>query len=74
MQITLKPTATIDTVQGEVHARIWEGTTDSGVPIKAWIAVVQPQTDDPALTAVFERELKEMPVSRQLTSFDLRMI
>ena len=73
MQVTLKPTATVDTVGGTIPARIWEGTTNSGVPVKAWIAVLQPQTDDEALLAAFAAELKEVPAKRELTSFDIRL-
>lgn len=73
MKITLTPTGTIDTVEGIGQARIWEGTTEGGVPVKAWIITIQPQTHDPEATAIFERELKEVPLSRHLTSFDLRM-
>lgn len=43
MKITLQATATVDTVGGKIPARIWEGSTESGVPVKAWIAVIQPR-------------------------------
>lgn len=74
MKITLEPTATIDTVAGKIPARIWEGTTDAGVPVKAWVAVIQPQTHDPDVLAEFERWLKEVPAKRELTSFDIRLV
>jgi hypothetical protein len=74
MKLTLTPTATIDTVGGTIPARIWEGTTDAGVPVKAWIAVLQPQTHNEALLAEFNRELKEVPAKRELTSFDIRLV
>ena len=74
MKITLEATDTIDTVQGKVQARIWEGQTESGVPIKAWIAVVQPQTHDADKLAQFDRELKEVPATRVPVSFDMRML
>ena len=74
MKLTLTPTATIDTVGGKIQARIWEGTTDTGVPVKAWIAVIQPQTDDATMLAEFGRALKEVPASRELTSFDIRLV
>jgi hypothetical protein len=73
MKLTLEPTATIDTIGRTISARIWEGHTDTGVPVKAWIAVVQPQTDDEALLAAFAQRLKEVPASRELTSFDIRL-
>lgn len=74
MKLTLTATATIDTVNGKIPARIWEGTTESGVPVKAWIAVIQPQTDDKTLLEQFDRELKEVPAKRELTSFDIRLV
>ena len=74
MKITLEATGTVDTVGGTIPARIWQGTTESGVPVKAWIAVIQPQTDDEALLEQFGKELKEVPASRELTSFDIRLV
>jgi hypothetical protein len=74
MRITIEAIETIDTVQGLIPARIWIGQTDSGVPVKAWLAVIQPQTDDPALLESFALELKQVPMTRQLTSFDLRLV
>lgn len=72
MKITLQATATIDTVGREISARIWEGTTEHGVPVKAWVVVIQPQTDDESLLAAFAEELKEVPAQRDLVSFDIR--
>lgn len=74
MKLTLTPTATVDTVGGTIPARIWEGTTDAGVPVKAWIAIIQPQTADEALLAAFGDALKEVPAKRELTSFDIRLV
>lgn len=73
IKLTLTPTATVDTVGGKIPARIWEGTTDGGVPVKAWIAIIQPQTDDATLLAAFDTELKQVPAKRELTSFDIRL-
>jgi hypothetical protein len=74
MKITVEATGTIDTIKGPIMARIWEGHTESGIPVKAWIAVVQPQTHDEAALAEFDRQLKEIKASRELVSFDLRMV
>lgn len=74
MKLTLTPTATIDTVGGTIPARIWEGTTDTGVPVKVWVAVLQPQTTDIKLLAEFDRALKAIPAKRELTSFDIRLV
>lgn len=73
MKITVEATSTVDSVQGKILARIWSGTTESGVPVKAWIAVIQPQTHDEAALTQFARELREVHASRELTSFDIRL-
>lgn len=74
MKLTIEATATVDTVGGKIPARIWTGTTESGIPIKAWIALIQPQTHDETALAEFAREMKEVPASRELVSFDIRMV
>lgn len=74
MKLTIEATDTIDTVDGKVRARIWRGQTESGVPVKAWICVVQPQTHDAEALAQFKRELSEVKASRELVSFDIRMV
>ncbi len=73
MKVVLEATATVDTVGGKISARIWEGTTDAGIPVKAWIAVIQPQTHDEAALTEFAKALKEVPAKRELTSFDIRL-
>jgi len=74
MQLSLEPTDVVDTIEGCVQARIWQGVTDHGVEVKAWIVAIQPQTHDAEKLKAFERGLKEMPYRRQLHSFDVRMI
>jgi hypothetical protein len=44
----------------EVPARLWEGTTDSGIPVVAFITRISPQTHDEEVNATFARELQEM--------------
>ena len=72
MKLNLEPTGRIETVEG-TPCRIWTGTTDGGVPVHAYIAVIQPQTHDPDAIATFEAALEEVPYERHLVSFDLRM-
>jgi hypothetical protein len=60
MKLTLEPTGNIENVDG-MPCRIWEGVTDTGTPVKAWIRTVQPQTHDEAALAVFEAELQRLP-------------
>ena len=73
MKLTLEPTDRIERVEG-TPCRVWSGTTDRGVSILAYVAVVQPQTHDPDQLAAFEKDLREMPYRRELVSFDLRMV
>lgn len=73
MKLTLEPTDRIESVQG-TPCRVWKGTTEEGTEILAWIATVQPQTQDPEQLAAFERALRNVPYRRELVSFDLRML
>ena len=73
MILTLTPTGDFENVQG-TPCRIWTGATASGVPVRVHVAVVQPQTHDPALLTAFEAALRAMPYRRELVSFDLRMV
>lgn len=72
MKIKLEATGTIEMISG-VRARLWTGFSESGVPIKAWINLLEPQTHDPAMLADFEQELKFIPAERQLAYFDIRL-
>lgn len=56
MKITIESTDRITTING-VPARIWEGTTDSGIPVHCFITRIAMHQDLDA--SQFERELKE---------------
>ncbi len=56
MKITLESTTKVVTLNG-VPARLWEGTTASGIPIHAFITRVA--VDRELDTSEFERELLE---------------
>lgn len=73
MKITLEATGTVERVQG-TPCRKWIGATDSGTPVHAWIAIVQPQTHDAAALAAFERALCEVKLERQLVAIDLWLV
>lgn len=67
MKLTLESTADIYLAEelsrgGPVVVRKWIGTTDDGVPVHAYIAVVSPQTHDPEVEARFEAEFRERTV------------
>jgi hypothetical protein len=76
MKITVESTTKVvelETLKGTVPARIWEGTTDSGIPVHVFITRIgvhesQDQTQ-------FEKELKTCRTpSAEVCAFPLRMI
>lgn len=66
MKITIESTAKIVTLingNNEVRARVWQGETDSGIPVQCFITRIAPEIpethpDFAKLTAPFEQELK----------------
>ncbi len=74
MKLTLEPTPTIQSIDG-TPCRLWTGTTETGIPVHAYIRCVSPQTHDAEAKAQFGRELRELPVPRRSgMSFDIRFI
>lgn len=73
MKITIESTDKIVKLNG-LPARIWEGQTDSGVPVICYVSLISPQTHDPEVNARFERELREvLPASAAADRcYDLR--
>lgn len=60
MVVTLRSTTKLvelETPSGRVPARVWEGTTDSGIPVHALITRIAVHGDEDV--AQFERELQE---------------
>lgn len=77
MTVTLESTDKIvdlATPSGIVPARIWEGTTASGIQVHAFITRIAVHKD--ADSSQFERELQEQrPLSRELQGvYETRMI
>lgn len=72
MKVKLQATGTIEPING-IPARVWTGHTESGVPIKAWISMIEPQTHDEAMLEDFNAELKQVQADRQLAYFDVRL-
>jgi hypothetical protein len=56
MKVTLESTSQIVQFDG-AEARVWEGETDSGIKVTAFVTRVAVDKDDD--TEQFERELKE---------------
>lgn len=72
MKITLESTSTVVRVNG-TEARVWEGMTEGGVPVVAFI--VRTAVDEDHDSAEFERELIEKPPMRPAAeAWPLRMV
>lgn len=77
MKVTLESTdkvVELKTPSGVIPARLWEGTTASGIKCHAFITRIAVHKDDDA--AEFERELKEQRApSRELSGvYETRMV
>lgn len=74
MRLTLEPTAEFERIDGRM-CRVWIGTDANGVPVRASIAVVSPQTHDAIHLASFDADLKALPrPQRRVVVTDLRFI
>lgn len=83
MKITIESTSKIVTfvVGGrDIQARVWQGETESGIPVQCFITRIAPEipTSDPRideLTVEFERELKRQADPRMtVEAIPLRLI
>jgi len=73
MKVTLSSTSKIVEFNG-LPARIWEGKTESGIEVHAYITRVAIDKDEPR-AAEFEQELKEVaPPSAKVEAIPLRLI
>lgn len=72
MKVTLHNTSKIVELNG-VPARIWEGETESGIPVHAFITRICVATDQN--NEQFEKELTETrPPSAEVAVYPLRLI
>lgn len=67
MKITLTSTTkfvTLNAKGGEMPARLWEGETDSGIPVHAFITRICPTIENPPddVTKQFDEELQRCAV------------
>lgn len=73
MKIILDSTTKMVDLNG-VPARIWEGCTQDGVPVHAYIALVSPQTVFADELRAFDRDLEASPApSPAAEAIPLRM-
>jgi hypothetical protein len=75
MIVTLTNTSKIVEING-VPARIWEGTTESGVPVHAYITRIAHRIDEtPDKVTEFNKELKQVAEpSEAVKGISLRQI
>lgn len=72
MKITVESTEKIVWLNG-VPARIWEGQTDTGIPIHCFVTRIAVSKDQDATQ--FEQELQEHKIpSPEIASYPLRLI
>lgn len=73
MRVILEPTTKIVTLNG-TPARIWEGATESGIKVHAYITRIAIDKDEPRADE-FQRELQEQRVpSAEVLAIPLRLI
>jgi len=75
MKITIHSTTTVDSING-VPARVWEGETDSGVPVVCFITrIAVPLGRAPKDYAQFDLELESHEAPKaEIAAIPLRMI
>lgn len=71
MKVTLESTTQTTTVNG-VPARIWQGTTESGIPVSCLITRIAAHADNDL--SQFEAELTECKEPTMEGVFPLRMV
>lgn len=59
---SLEPTKQIVTINSPIQARVWRGTTGSGIPVQALIVRVACSTEHAVECARLALELLEQPV------------
>lgn len=80
MQITIRSTTKVvelETPNGTVPARVWEGETASGIPVHCFVTRIAPTIENPRPEIVeqFAAELTEQrPPTRGVDVYPLRMI
>lgn len=80
MKITIESTTKVvelDTGNGVVQARVWEGETDTGISVHCFITRIAPTIENPPaeITEPFERELlAQRAPSRVIGAIPWRMI
>jgi hypothetical protein len=80
MKITIESTAKIvqlhdGNVGDSLPARIWVGTTESGIPVHCYVTRISPQTHDTEANNRFAQELQECAApTAEVEAIPMRMI
>jgi hypothetical protein len=74
IKLSLEPTDRIVEVNG-IPCRIWQGTTDAGVPVHCYITRIAVPTNKPDECERFAAELKESAAPRpEVQAIPLRLL
>lgn len=74
MKLTIQPTEKIVELDG-VNARVWQGTTESGIPATVFITRISPDTDKEEDHTQFREELQEtVPPTARVEALPFRLI
>lgn len=74
MKITIENTEKVVELNG-ISARIWEGETESGIPVICYVTRISPQTDEEGVNTRFASELLACrPPSAAVEAIPLRLI
>jgi hypothetical protein len=71
MKLTIEPTGRFEAVSG-VQTRMWKGTTERGVEVELYVALVRARSE--LDQTELEQALESVKAERQLTSFDTRLL
>lgn len=76
MKITIEPTSKTVSINGEVSARVWEGTDDQGTRIAVLVTLVAvDEKESPEVHERFGKALRETKAPTDLSqAFSLRMV
>lgn len=79
MKVTIQPTTKIVVVDG-IQARVWEGTTEAGIPVALIVSRITPMIDpdveeSKSTIKEFSESLKQVqPPSAEVQMWPLRLI
>lgn len=75
MKIEIEATWHFENINGQ-PCRLWRGTSDTGIPVVAFVAMIRTDIEHASESQVAEldRELRAVKNERHLVSFDNRLV